>query len=257
MSAALQAEGVGYATRSGKWLVRSVSASLEAGERVALVGPNGSGKSTLLRVLAGIQPASEGNVLLQGDLITRLHRQEIARRLAWLPQQTILLFDLTVEEIVEQGLYSVRSGLSGKEMVERMECALASADVGAIRDRVFTTLSGGERQRALIARALVQGSEILLLDEPTSALDVRHQLEVMDLINSLAKGGKAILAALHDLALAAQFDRLLVLSEGQLVAQGLPKQLLQEGVLQKVFGVRIHQVESPDSGETLLHFEKS
>ncbi|MEO5966295.1 MAG: ABC transporter ATP-binding protein [Candidatus Limnocylindrales bacterium] len=236
----LHADGVTVEVRT-RAILRDVSLSLAAGERVALVGPNGAGKSTLLRVLAGTLRPTAGRVHLGGVPIAGLDRSEIARRLAVVPQQTALPFAMRVEEVVALGRLPHEVGLRGTRPSDRaaVAAAIERVGVGHLMGRDARELSLGERQLVLLALAVAQDAPVLLLDEPTVHLDLRHQVEAMELLRDLnERDGTALVAVLHDLGLAAHFfPRLVVIEHGRVVADGTPAEVLTDAMIRDVFGV--------------------
>ncbi len=236
----LLADGVTVEART-RAILRDVSMSLAAGERIALVGPNGAGKSTLLRVLCGTLRPAAGRVELEGSAIASLDRAEIARRLAVVPQQTALPFAMRVEDVVALGRLPHESALHGARPADRAAVAAAIDRVGLghLLGRDARELSLGERQLVLLALAVAQASPVLLLDEPTVHLDLRHQVEAMELLRDLnERDGTALVAVLHDLGLAAHFfPRLVVLDRGRVVADGAPGDVLTDDRIRDVFGV--------------------
>ncbi|MFI8490225.1 ABC transporter ATP-binding protein [Streptomyces rubrogriseus] len=241
---------------SGARLLDDVSLHADSGGFVGLVGPNGSGKSTLLRCVYRALRPTAGVVRLGGDELPSLSPRESARRLAALPQEAGAEFDFTVAEVVAMGRLPHQGAAARASDEDRHVCAAALEGVGAdhLADRGFLTLSGGERQRVLIARALAQQPRILVLDEPTNHLDIAQQLEVLSLVRS---GGPTVLAALHDLNLAAlHCDRLHVVDGGRVVASGAPHDVLTADLLADVFGVRAHRVAHPETGALQLLFDR-
>jgi iron complex transport system ATP-binding protein len=234
---------------NGVSLLREVSLRVRAGETVGLIGPNGAGKTTLLKVLGGLIRDVEGEVWLQGRPLREYSPREVARLVAHVPQTTALDFAFTVREVVLMG----RSPYLGRFQLEQpldrqvAEQAMRTMNVQALSERFINTLSGGERQRVLIARALAQQPRILLLDEPTANLDVKHQLEVLSLTTRLAhQQGLAIVAAIHDLDLAARFfDRLVLLHEGRVLADSTPEVVLTPSNLAEAFGVQANIYRDP------------
>ncbi|QNP74592.1 heme ABC transporter ATP-binding protein [Streptomyces roseirectus] len=240
-------------TAAGARLVDDIRLDVAPGTVVGLVGPNGSGKSTLLRcVYQALRPAA-GTVRLDGEDVRTMAPRAAARVLAALPQESGAEFDFTVTEVVAMGrLPHERLGRAEESRI-RAE-AMAATGVGHLADRGFLALSGGERQRVLIARALAQQPRVLVLDEPTNHLDITHQLEVLSLVRD---AGLTVLAALHDLNLAAAYcDRLYVLADGRVVASGTPEDVLQPALLAEVFGVRAHPVRHPVTGAVQLLFDR-
>jgi iron complex transport system ATP-binding protein len=205
--------------------------SLQPGTLAALVGPNGAGKSTLLAALAGLIPA-QGRAFLGPDALDALTPPERARRLAWVGQEARFDFGFSVREVVAQGRFAWGDDSQG------VEEALAEFDLAGLAARPVTQLSGGERHRVTLARARATGAPVQLWDEPVAQLDVRHALEVLALARKLAGAGGTLILSLHDLPLALRFDQVLVLSRGQLVAQGRPQEVLTAQLIREVFGVR-------------------
>ncbi|GGO68805.1 ABC transporter ATP-binding protein [Nonomuraea cavernae] len=218
----------------GRPIVHEADLLVDDGEFVALVGPNGCGKSTLLRTIYRALRPSAGLISVDGDDVHRLSWRESARRTAVVAQETPAELDFTVREVVLMGRTPYARAAGDDE--ERCARALDRVGLAGTEERVYATLSGGEKQRALVARALVQETRLLLLDEPTSHLDIRHQLGILHLVREL---GVATLAVLHDLNQAAAFcDRLYVMSAGRVLAGGPPGQVLTPELISEVYGVR-------------------
>ncbi len=214
-----------------------VSLSVATGEFVALVGPNGAGKTTLLRTVNGLLSPDTGGVTLDGDRVTGLSSRAVSRRVATVPQDTHVGFSFTAEQVVEMGRTPHRSRLDWTEDTDAVGAAMERTETRRLRERSVDSLSGGERQRVLLARALAQEPDALLLDEPTASLDINHQVQVLRLVANLADDGRAALAAIHDLDLAARFcDRLLLLSNGRIRARGPPAEVLADPKLADAFG---------------------
>ncbi|KMS92145.1 ABC transporter ATP-binding protein [Streptomyces regensis] len=237
---------------AGARLVDRVRLAADSGTFVGLVGPNGSGKSTLLRtVYRALRPAA-GAVRLDGDDLHAMDPRAAARALAALPQESSAEFDFTVAEVVAMGRlpHRGRTAASDREICAR---AMDRTGVAHLADRGFPGLSGGEKQRVLIARALAQQPRVLILDEPTNHLDIAHQLDVLALVRD---SGLTVLAALHDLNLAAAHcDVLYVIDKGRIVAAGPPHDVLQPALLAEVFGIRAHPVRHPGTGAVQLLFD--
>jgi iron complex transport system ATP-binding protein len=224
-------------------VLRDVSLRLRPGELTALIGPNGAGKTTLLHALCGILSPSAGEVLLDGRPLRDHSRRAIARRVALVPQLTEAAAAVTVIETVTLGRYPWMGPLAAPTVEDReqIESALEAMDLGALRDRPLETLSGGERQRVFLARSLAQATPVLLLDEPAANLDLRYQQEIFERLRALAGGRRvAILAAEHQLNLvAAACDRVLLLHDGGLRAEGTPSEIVTDETLREVFGARM------------------
>lgn len=226
--------------------LHDVTLSLEKGKLTAIVGPNGSGKSTLLRALAGLLRPMSGRVFLGGRDAARLSPRERARLLSFLPQSRPAP-EMTVFQLVAHGRYphmGMRRALTQEDrriVRAAMERAKAECFGGAWVSR----LSGGERQRAYLAMLLAQDAPCALLDEPAASLDPCAQFELMALLRSLAREGRAVALVSHDLPLAMQFcDELLVMREGRLAARLTPGQADAAAVLEDVFSVRMIQAEN-------------
>src|SRR5262252_1883792 len=210
----LTAVGVSFAYRRGALAIDDVSMSVARGSIVGLIGPNGSGKTTLVRLLNGTLASSRGSVSLDGVPLSTFSRRDIARRIAVVPQETQMTFDFTVLEIVLMGRYAHLGAfaIEGAGDVAIARKALAATGTSALESRQFATLSGGEKQRVIIASALAQSSDVLLLDEPTTALDIGFQFEIAALLASLNRDqGTTMIVSTHDLNLAAMLCTELVL----------------------------------------------
>jgi iron complex transport system ATP-binding protein len=257
MKALLSAEHLGL-RRGNRWTLRDVTLNLLPASVLAVVGPNGSGKSSLLRCLAGLWPASDGTVFLEGRDLREAPQQQVARAVSYVPQETKLEFEFTVREIVSMGRYAHRGRFrrESSDDSNAVQEALARADVAHLAERPVTHLSGGERQRVLIARSLATQSRILLLDEPTASLDVEHGLDVLELCRSLADEGRSVAIATHDLNGACRFaDRVALLFSGKLVAVGSPSAVLTSKNLERAFHVRSESISAGD-GSTFLVFHR-
>lgn len=245
--ALVRAEGVSVML-GGKPVLRSVTLHARRGEIVGLTGPNGSGKSTLLRALAGLQKPSGGGIWLNGEALGQIASSARARRIAYMPQSAER-HPFTALEAVLMGRYPHmgRFEIEGPEDRDIAFAAMRRAGVEEFAGRQIDTLSGGERQRVLLARALAQQPDVLLLDEPTAALDLKHRLSVMDTVREEAAARDvAVVAAMHDLSLAGRYcDRLLLLDAGRIIAAGAPEEVLTSENLRAAFGVET--VIEPDS----------
>ena len=232
-------------------VLRGVELSVQRGEMVGILGPNGSGKTTLLRILSAVLGA-QGEVQLNGKNIQSYGRQELSRLFAVVPQESRANFPYTVAEIVLMGRASYHSpfALEGKKDLEVARASMELTDALALSTRYLHELSGGEKQRVMIARALAQEPEILLLDEPSAFLDLKHQVQVFELLRRLNRErGLTIIAALHELNLAALFfPRLVMLYDGKIHRDGSPNDVLTEEIIEEVYGIRV-RVEKDPSGE--------
>jgi iron complex transport system ATP-binding protein len=225
--------------------------SLTVGERefTAVIGPNGSGKTTLVRLATRVVPVASGRILLRGEDIETLARREVARRVAVVPQEESGLFAFSVLETVLMGRtpWTAGFGFESDEDVRLALESLAAVDAEHLVHRDLAELSGGERQRVLLARALAQGGDLLVLDEPTSHLDLRHQVATLRLLRRLRdQEGRTVLAISHDVSLTSRFaDRLVLLAEGGVAADGPPAEVLEPETLSRVYGtpITVRQVD--------------
>ena len=227
-----------------KKVLKNVGFAAERGELLAIIGPNGAGKSTLLKVMVGILTPT-GKVRLDGRDLIKMKPRERARLITYVPQSSFPEFAFTIEEFVEMGAYATRGDV---------ESALKRVGLWKRRREPVTNLSGGEYQLALIARALAQGSEVILLDEPTSHLDINHALDVMELLRELREE-KIVVAVLHDLNLALSYaDRLILLHRGEKRWEGRPE-ALDASVLEDVYGVKV-RIETVDGSRVVIPGER-
>ncbi|WP_019559957.1 MULTISPECIES: heme ABC transporter ATP-binding protein [Caldimonas] len=251
--------------RLGRSVLREVDVELQAAEVLGVLGANGAGKSSLLAALAGELIVQSGCVSLDGRPLDRWEPRALARRRAVLPQSPSLSFDLEVSTVVGMGGYP-HPMLSPGALRACCERAMQEADVAALAGRRYLSLSGGEQQRVQFARCLVQvlagrpdgEYRALLLDEPTASLDPRHQIALMHTVRRLARQeGLAVLLVLHDVNLAAQAcDRLLLLSEGRVVAHGPVADVLRPAVLASVYGLSAQVIDHPQrAGCPLVVFD--
>lgn len=237
-------------------IVSNASVCVESGEVVGLIGPNGSGKSTLLRTIYRVLKPAGGTVRLGGDHAWSLPAREVARRCAVVSQHGSSDFDLNVHEVVLMGRSPHKRALDNdsKDDHRLVDEAVARVRMSHKSHSNFSTLSGGERQRVLVARAIAQQTPVLLLDEPTNHLDVRATLELLTLVRSLEL---TTLCVLHDLNHAAAYcDRLYVLCNGRIVADGKPDEVLTPSLLLDVFGVEAHRVVNPATSKVQLLFSR-
>ena len=232
----------------GRPILTGINLNVGAGERIAILGPNGVGKSTLLKLLSGVRTPSSGTILLDGHNLHTVPRAELARKIAMVPQELAIPFAFTAQEIVELGRTPHLGLLRGFRSADRraVDEAMQLTDTRHLAGRIINELSGGERQRVIIAMALAQEPEILLLDEPTHLLDITRQAEILDLITDLnLRRGLTVVAAIHDLNLAGRyFDRLLILHRGGVLAEGAPDQVLRSDIMEKAYGGPVEIVPS-------------
>ncbi len=252
----LQGLGLGY--RAGdKVILDGVDCHVPAGTVTGLLGPNGAGKSSLLQLLGAVAVPHTGSVQLAGSNLHAMRRKERARELAFVEQSADTDLPLTVLDVVLLGRLPYRSLLAGTsdEDLGVARRSLTAVGLDGFTARRYGTLSGGERQRVQLAKALAQEPEVLLLDEPTNHLDVNAQLATMELVRNLAADGVAVLAALHDMNIAAAYcDQVIVLQEGKVAAAGPTTQVLTPGLIRRVYGVDAVVLEHPLTGRPLVAF---
>jgi iron complex transport system ATP-binding protein len=222
-------------------VLQDVSIAVARGSIVGLLGPNGSGKTTLLRIVAGILPPLAGTVLVGGQPIEQLTRRELARRIAVVPQETHSTFDFSVMDMVLMGRYPHLGAfeLEGAADQDIAREALRATGTAALETRAFATLSGGEKQRVVIASALAQASEMLLLDEPTAALDLGYQCEIAALLRRLnAERRTTMIVSTHDLNLAAAIcEHIVLLKDGRVLAHGATRDTLTADSIRWLYDV--------------------
>ncbi len=250
----LSAQSLGV-RRAGRAILEGVSFDLEDAMFVALVGANGAGKSTLLSVLAGLLKPDAGEVWIDGRPLAAIARRDLARRRAYLPQNPRAEWPISVERVVALGLtphLPAFGGLPGG-LEPRLTQAIAACDLADHRLQPATTLSGGELARAMLARALIGDPQVLIADEPTAGLDPRHALDTMSRLRGLAARGKLVIAAVHDLTLAARHaSHLMALKGGRLAAFGPTAEVLSPELLRHVFEVEARVVGA--GRETLVDY---
>jgi iron complex transport system ATP-binding protein len=242
----LRAEHLSF--RIGQRLILdNISLSIHPGDNIALLGANGAGKSTLLRLLLGLLKPATGQVLLDDQPLANLSRRAIARQLAYVPQTHVPSFPFSVAQIVAQGRLPVTGlgrapGIADEHAVTE---ALTELGIEHLQSRTYTELSGGECQLVLIARAMVQKARLVILDEPVTGLDYGHQLRLLDLLQRLADQGLSVLSSSHrpEQALASA-NRVLVLHEGRLIADGEPRAVIDSDLMRRLYHVNVRQIDA-------------
>jgi cobalamin transport system ATP-binding protein len=266
----LQATDVWFGYDESKPVLRGVTVAVPRAGIIGILGPNGSGKTTLLRMLAGTRHPQRGSVTLDAAPLTRLSRAALARRMAVVPQETQLAFDYTVAEVAMMGRYPHLGPfeIEGPADLAVVEETLTSTGTVHLKDRLFSTLSGGEKQRVVIAGALAQifrmeGDEstggYLLLDEPTASLDLGYQLEVASLLKRLHQERRvAIVISTHDLGLAGTLcDRLVLIREGLVVAEGPTDEVLTPARVREVYGVDVEVIRHGSGQRVVVPLRRS
>jgi iron complex transport system ATP-binding protein len=260
----LRADNVSFAYERGVPVLAGVAIGSRSDEVVGIIGPNGSGKTTLLKVLAGLLAADAGSVTLDGRPLASLDRREIAARMSVVPQETHLAFDYSALEIVLMGRYAHLGpfALEGPEDFAAARRAMRSTGTDHLERRAFGSLSGGEKQRVIVASALAQldtpgagrGGTFLLLDEPTASLDLGYQLELLNLLRHLhVERSIGVIVAIHDLNLAAALcDRLVLLREGRVLADGPTREVLTAPRIRELYGVEADVVSHGEAGHPIV-----
>jgi len=236
------ASNLSFAYRADRPVLIDVDFSLGAGELVALIGPNGAGKSTLLKLLVGLHKPGSGEIEFGGKPLGDIRPRELARRVAYLPQEDEIHFPFTVGEVVMLGRWPHSGGAFFDSASDREASARAMEVVGIAEwaGRLVTELSGGERARVMLARAIATEPKCLLLDEPVSELDLKWRTDAYILLRRLADSGIGIVVAAHDIgAISRWSDRMALLSRGRIVADGAPDEVLAEPTLKEAYGVEV------------------
>jgi iron complex transport system ATP-binding protein len=235
-----------------------INLDIRAGEVLALVGPNGAGKSTLINTITADVDAISGEVLLDGFPTHAWTNRELAMRRAVLLQQIDIAFPFTVSEVVDMGRAPWQGTPNAKADELITDGAMARTDTERFADRHYPSLSGGERARAALARVLAQTASVMLLDEPTAAMDIKHQEQVLQLVRSYAATGCAVVVIVHNLDLAAAYaDRIALLSQGTIVADGAPEEVLTAERVSEVYDYPVHIVADPRTGKPIVVPERA
>jgi iron complex transport system ATP-binding protein len=241
-----------YPNGSAREAVAGITLEVRAEELVALLGPNGSGKSTLLALAHGALKPQRGEVLFAGLPVAKFSRREIARRMAVVAERGELRFPLTALEYVLTGRFAHTSalGFDSPRDVEIAMQALGDTDAAQFAHRRFNQLSSGERQRVVLARALAQEPQLLLLDEPTANADIAHQISLLGFVRGLTRERKlGALVVTHEINLAAEFgDCVALLKDGRLIACGAPPEVMTDELLSGLFDMPLLVDRHPQSG---------
>ena len=250
----MKLENISFAYETSP-VVENLSVSIQEQDFIGLIGPNGSGKSTLLKVMGGILESDSGSTQFKESPISKIDKKLFAQSVSWIPQDHPMVFPFKVSEIVLMGRHPYLSPLSfeSEEDFEISQQAMETTMTSQFSDRYFNEISGGEKQRVMIASALAQNPEMMLLDEPTAALDLKYQVQILSILKKLNTAHKmTLIMAMHDLNLASKFcNRLILLDEGQIVRDGPPEQVLKKDILEQVYGIEV-DLDSKD-GSIRVH----
>ncbi|MCF7792461.1 MAG: ABC transporter ATP-binding protein [Candidatus Cloacimonetes bacterium] len=242
-----------------KRVIEDLNISFFAGEFCALLGPNGGGKSTFLKSLIGYLKPQFGEILIQGKKLTNWKSEELAKSISLIPQDNQLQFDYSVEELVLMGRFPYlgfwqKYSLQDKNIVRDI---LEKLDLSAMKNELYSQLSGGERRRVLIARALAQQTEILLLDEAFANLDINHQLEIMQILSEINREeGKLIILVSHNINLSSEYcDRIVMMKQGKIIADGKSENIINQSTLKQVYDADLEVISNPVSGKPNLIYK--
>ncbi|KZK82728.1 Iron(3+)-hydroxamate import ATP-binding protein FhuC [Pseudovibrio sp. Ad13] len=227
-----------------KNILSSINLEIGKGEIVGLIGPNGSGKSTLMKAMVGLI-LSYGEISYDNQLLKSISAKQLSKHVAYMAQERDVAWDLSVERILALGCEAIGGSVRTLKHKVELEETIASLGLEAIRKASILQVSGGEKARALLGRALMQKTPLIIADEPTAGLDPEHQLELQEIFQKLQQQGTSMLVSLHDWTYAARLcTRLAMLKEGRLVAYGTPKDVLTEERVQDVYRVKAHILQT-------------
>ena len=233
-------------SRGSRVVLREVNLTLAAGKVTAILGPNGAGKSTLLNCMAGLLTPEQGSIDIDDNRLETLSGKERARRIAFLPQSPVIAWPIDVETLVGLGRIPHAGVAPDEQNRAAVLRAMQMTRVSQWASRPVNELSGGERARVLLARVLAGTSRWILADEPFTGLDPAHQLEASELLRQFAAAGGGVVLTVHDLSLAARIaDRVVLLNDGRVVADGVPEDALNVTNLREVYGVETEWLVSP------------
>ncbi|EOC99911.1 ABC transporter ATP-binding protein [Caldisalinibacter kiritimatiensis] len=239
-----------------KLILKGINLDIEKGDFVSIIGPNGSGKSTLLKNITSILKPNSGSVKIDGVDVKNYRPKELAKKLGFVPQDTNIAYDFTVFDVVLMGRSPYLGRFEREKQIdyEITTNALKATDTIGFSDKSIKEISGGERQRVIIARALAQQPEILLLDEPTSHLDINHQMEILYLLQKLNKEqNMTMVVVLHDIDLAARFsNKIVLLKEGQILSIGTPNEVITKENMEEAYKIKMVINENPFSNSLFV-----
>lgn len=224
-------------------ILNGINLSISPGRMLGILGANGAGKSTLLKILCGVLKPKIGEALFNGETLSKMDRRDIAKGIAYIPQDPTFAFPFTVKEVVLMGRapYIGRFEFERGKDIEIAQNALQTVGILHLEDRLINEISSGERQLASIARGLVQEPKIMILDEPATYLDVKHRNEIMNILKKLKEEkGISIIAATHDIFTSLFFfDEIVILKEGNILAQGSTEMIINSDILSSAYGIEV------------------
>lgn len=238
MDTVLEAKEINFAYEKN-YIIENLSTKIEKGKFISIIGPNGSGKTTLLKLFLNILNRKSGKIFLKNRDIRKYKRRDIAKNISYVPQKSDMNFDFNVEEIVSMGRAPYIHSLASETEKDRkiIKNSMLKTDVYDLKNRSIQNLSGGEFQRVIIARAITQDTEIMLLDEPISHLDIHHQIEILDTLKNLNKNENiTIVLILHDINMAIRYsDKIILMDKGKIMSQGIPDKVVTEENLYNIY----------------------
>ncbi len=224
-------------------ILRDISFHVSPGEFVALLGPNGVGKTTLMKAAAGLIPY-QGSILINNREVREISAGDLGKAISYIPQGHEVHWPMSVRDIVALGRLPFRpvASLKGEQDEQIIQDALKATEATDFAERPYSQLSGGEKSRVMIARALANGSDLMLADEPTAALDPYHQLQILEMLKNRVEAGLSVIVILHDIMLAGQFaDRIVLMHDRNIIADGKPEETLRSELLESVYGIKPSQ----------------
>jgi len=236
----------GYADKE---IFKDLNLDFSRAEFVSILGPNGAGKSTLLKLINGFMKPESGEILIAGKRVDKWAQQDLAKIVTYIPQENFIQYNFTVEEIILMGRFPFISIWQNYSSLDReiVEKIIHDLDLQQLRHKFINQLSGGEKQRTLIARAIAQDSDYILLDETFSHLDINHQIEILNIMKDLhIQKGKSIIMVSHNINLSANYSqRMIALKDGKLIADGKPEKVMTSENLEKLFDIKLGVVTNP------------
>lgn len=230
-------------------VLKGIDLDIYKGNFYSIIGPNGSGKTTVIKSISKILDINSNIVYIKGRDIYNINNRELSKTLSTVPQNTGIEFDFTVEDIVLMGRapYLKRFQSEDEEDIDLAREAMISTNIYGMKDKSIKEISGGERQRAIIARAITQDTDIVLLDEPVSSIDIKHQIEILDTISRLKSDKQlTVISILHDLNLASEYsDQIILLKDGEVFDFGSVNHVLTRDNIERVYGIQVDIYENP------------